>query len=189
MENKARHYARAHKTCALEIKSIAADGTFAGYASVFNVVDSQRDVVRPGAFRASLKSRTQPVRLLWQHRWEHPIGVIDALFEDGNGLYIKAHLLLEVAQAREAYALMKAGVVKGLSIGYSVKSSRRDPETGVRQLMAVELWEISLVTMPANEAAQVTVVKSVESQAEKAAFAQALLRAENAYRHMLTSLR
>jgi HK97 family phage prohead protease len=189
MENKAYHEVRARKTCVLEIKSINADGAFAGYASVFDVVDSQRDVVRPGAFRASLKTRTQPVRLLWQHQWEQPIGVIDALFEDKNGLYMKAHLLLDVAQAREAYALMKAGVVKGLSIGYTVKQAKRDPDTGVRQLLAVEVWEISLVTLPANEAAQVTVVKAVDSDANMAAFAHAFRRAERAYQSMLRGMR
>ena len=56
---------------------------------------------------------------------------------------------------------MKAGVVRGLSIGYSVKRSRRNPDSGVRELLDLNLWEISLVTMPANEAAQVTVVKSM----------------------------
>lgn len=177
MQNKASHQTRAHKTCSLEIKSISSDGTFAGYASVFGVVDSQHDVVRPGAFRASLKSRTQPVRLLWQHQWDQPIGIIESLFEDANGLYIKARLLLDVAQAREAYALMKAGVVRGLSIGYSVKTAKRNPDTGVRELLAVDLWEISLVTLPANEAAQVTVVKSSSLDEGAAPLFQAIDRA------------
>lgn len=159
MENKMNHRVRNQKSYGFEVKSIAADGTFAGYASVFGVVDSQRDVVLPGAFAASLKSRKQPVQLLWQHQWESPIGSITKLFEDARGLYVQGKLLMEVAQAREAYALLKEGILRGLSIGYSVKRSKRDPETGVRQLLQVELWEISLVTLPANDAAQVTVVK------------------------------
>ena len=146
MQNKASHQTRAHKTCALEIKSISADGTFAGYASVFNLVDSQHDVVRPGAFRTSLKSRTQ---------------------------------------TREAYALMKAGVVRGLSIGYSVKSAKRNPDTGVRELLAVDLWEISLVTLPANEAAQVTVVKSSAVDSQVAPLFQAMDRAGMALMDLL----
>ena len=185
MQNKASHQTRAHKTCALEIKSISADGTFAGYASVFNLVDSQHDVVRPGAFRTSLKSRTQTVRLLWQHQWDQPIGMIESLFEDANGLYMKARLLLDVAQAREAYALMKAGVVRGLSIGYSVKSAKRNPDTGVRELLAVDLWEISLVTLPANEAAQVTVVKSSAVDSQVAPLFQAMDRAGMALMDLL----
>lgn len=160
MQNKANQQARAQLPCAFEIKSIHADGTFEGYASVFNIIDSQRDRVHAGAFKASLKGREKPVQLLWQHQWEKPIGVIAALFEDARGLYMKGKLLLDVAQAREAYSLMKAGVVRGLSIGYSVKRSRRNPDSGIRELLELNLWEISLVTLPANEAAQVTVVKS-----------------------------
>ncbi|MES2983918.1 MAG: HK97 family phage prohead protease [Pseudomonadota bacterium] len=162
MENKAYHAGRETVSCAFEVKSLAQDGTFEGYASVFNVVDSQRDVVQPGAFRASLKTRNQPVQLLWQHQWESPIGVIETLFENTRGLYVKGKLLMEVARAREAYALLKSGVIRGLSIGYSVKRAKRNIDTGVRALLEVELWEISLVTMPANEAALVTVVKSAE---------------------------
>jgi uncharacterized protein len=176
--NKAAHKSRAQSTYNFEIKSLSADGTFAGYASVFNVVDSQQDVVLPGAFKSSLKARTQPVQLLWQHQWEHPIGVVESIFEDGRGLFIKGKLLMEVTQAREAHALLKAGVIRGLSIGYSVKRSERDPYTGVRRLQEVELWEVSIVTLPANEAAQVTVVKSADT--EMAALVRAMEQATRA---------
>ena len=113
MENKANHRARGRMPCAFEMKSLNADGTFEGYASVFNNIDSQRDRVHAGAFKASIHERDKPVQLLWQHQWEKPIGVITALFEDARGLYMKGKLLLEVEQAREAYALLKAGVVRG----------------------------------------------------------------------------
>jgi HK97 family phage prohead protease len=160
MENKANHRLRNQLPCRFEIKSIGVDGAFEGYASVFNNIDSQNDRVHPGAFKTSIKSRDKPVQLLWQHQWQSPIGTIISLFEDAHGLYVKGKLLLDVAQAKEAYTLMKAGVVRGLSIGYSVKRSRRNPDSGVRELLDLNLWEISLVTLPANEAAQVTVVKS-----------------------------
>ena len=111
--------------------------------------------------------------------------MIESLFEDANGLYMKARLLLDVAQAREAYALMKAGVVRGLSIGYSVKSAKRNPDTGVRELLAVDLWEISLVTLPANEAAQVTVVKSSAVDSQVAPLFQAMDRAGMALMDLL----
>ena len=176
MENKMHHQRHRQLPCGFEIKSIRADGTFEGYASVFNIIDSQRDRVHPGAFKASIKGREKPVPLLWQHQWEKPIGVITALFEDGRGLYMKGKLLLDVAQAREAYALLKEGVVRGLSIGYSVKRSRRSVDTGVRELLDLSLWEISLVTQPANEAAQVTVVKSRITH-DMEALAQAIDRA------------
>ncbi len=176
MENKANHKQHHQLPCRFEIKSIAPDGTFEGYASVFNLIDSHNDRVHPGAFKTSIKSRDKPVQLLWQHQWQSPVGVITSLYEDARGLYMKGKLLLDVAQAKEAYVLMKSGVVRGLSIGYSVKRSRRNPDSGVRELLDLNLWEISLVTMPANEAAQVTVVKS-RFISELTALARAIDRA------------
>lgn len=179
--NKAAHGARAKSTYMFEVKSLASDGTFAGYASVFDVVDSQRDAVIRGAFKASLEARTQALQLLWQHQWESPIGSVESIFEDARGLYIKGKLLMEVAQAREAHALLKAGVIRGLSIGYSVKRAERDPHTGVRLLKEVDLWEVSIVTLPANEAAQVTVVKSAHT--DFAAFVAAMEYAHRALKN------
>jgi uncharacterized protein len=150
----------------LALKTITEQGAFSGYASVFNVIDSQRDEVHPGAFRDTLKARDVPVKLLWQHHMDAPIGVITALYEDVRGLYIEGQLLLEVAQARDAYALLKAGAVTGLSIGYAPRRYTRDPHTGVRKLQAIDLVEVSLVTLPANAQAQVTVVKQLSGYAE-----------------------
>lgn len=153
---------RKNYASALEIKSIDSTGRFAGYASVFDVVDNQRDVMQRGAFSKTLARGVANVKLLWQHQQSEPIGVFDKMFEDVHGLYVEGRLLLEVARAREAYALLKAGVLTGLSIGYSPVRYRIDDETGVRQLAEVDLWEVSLVTFPANAAANVTVVKSAD---------------------------
>lgn len=150
---------RKHFDCALEIKTLDGEGVFAGYASVFGVVDSQQDIILPGAFRATLTGRTSDIKLLWQHDMREPIGIVEELLEDANGLYVKGRLLLEVTRAREAYTLLKQGVVSGLSIGYSPTRWKRDEKSGIRRLEALDLWEISLVTFPANEAARVTVVK------------------------------
>ncbi len=144
----------------LEIKQMQDNGVFAGYASVFDIVDSQRDIICHGAFAHTLISENHQVKLLWHHAMDEPIGVIEALYEDRHGLYIKGRLLMDVARAREAYSLLKANVVTGLSIGYSPRRYRTDPDTGIRHIQAVDLWEVSLVTFPANQAAQVTVVKS-----------------------------
>lgn len=143
----------------LDLKSLDDSGVFAGYASVFDVVDSQADVMMRGAFTDSLQADDRDVKLLWQHAMDEPIGVIEQLREDRHGLYIKGRLLMDVARAREAYSLLKQQVVKGLSIGYSPKRYRVDDNTGIRYVSQVDLWEVSLVTFPANEAAQVTVVK------------------------------
>lgn len=143
----------------LEIKSIDESGRFAGYASVFDVVDQQRDVVQKGAFVQSLRNRVSEIKLLWQHDMAQPIGYFTEIFEDAYGLYVEGQLLLNVEKAREAFTLLKQGVVKGLSIGYAPIHYRMNPDDGVRELSQVELYEISLVTFPANAVAEVSVVK------------------------------
>jgi HK97 family phage prohead protease len=155
---------REHKNynVALELKSIDANGRFAGYASVFNVIDNQHDVMQRGAFSKTLSRGVTNIKLLWQHQQDEPIGIFDRIFEDAHGLYVEGRLLLDVARAKEAYALLKAGALTGLSIGYSPSRYHIDADTGVRKLLEVDLWEVSLVTFPANEAANVTVVKSSE---------------------------
>lgn len=144
----------------LQLKSIDSQGRFAGYASVFDVTDNQRDRVQRGAFRESIKGRAAEIKLLWQHDPAEPIGYFTQLFEDAHGLYVEGVLLLGVARAKEAYALLQSGVLSGLSIGYSPLRYSTDAKSGVRLLHKVALWEISLVTFPANEASRVSVVKS-----------------------------
>lgn len=141
------------------VKSLADVGRFAGYASVFGVVDGDRDIVQRGAFEGALHARKGNIKLLWQHQPDQPIGLIERIFEDARGLYVEGQLALNIARGREAYHLLKSGSVTGLSIGYIPVRFRRDPVTGIRTLEAVDLLEISLVTFPANAAAQVTVVK------------------------------
>lgn len=150
---------RKHMAFGLQLKSLDEQGRFAGYASIFDVVDNQRDIMLRGAFSQTLRTRKTDIKLLWQHQQSEPIGIIEQAFEDDYGLYIQGRLLLDVQKASEAMALLKAGAVKGLSIGYSPIRYTVEPDTGIRLLAEVDLWEVSLVTFPANEAAQVTVVK------------------------------
>ena len=157
MDNEQKHF-----TCALELKSISEEGRFAGYASVFDVIDNQQDVILPGAFAKSLQGRENKIKLLWQHQMDEPIGVFDRIFEDAKGLYVEGRLLLNVRRAQEAYDLIKSGALEGMSIGYRPVDYDFDSETGVRQIKEVALYEISLVTFPANAAAGITVVKSGE---------------------------
>jgi len=146
----------------LELKSLEDGGYFSGYASVFNVEDNHNDIILPGAFGRSLshKHAGRDIKLLWQHRNDEPIGLITKLVEDSHGLYVEAKLLLDVARGREAYSLLKTGAMKGLSIGFIVKKYERDAKTGSRVIYEADLWEISLVTFPANEKAQVISLKS-----------------------------
>lgn len=142
-----------------ELKRFDQSGRFAGYASIFGVVDNQNDVIEAGAFSETLKGRVHEIRLLWQHKQEEPIGHFRVIFEDKRGLYVEGQLQLEVKRAREALALMQTKALSGLSIGYSPTRYSIDAATGIRYLQEVQLWEISLVTFPANEGANITVVK------------------------------
>jgi uncharacterized protein len=153
-----------HKQIAFKAEKVGDDGTFSGYGSVFGNVDSYKEIVAPGAFAKSLDtlaSAGDPLPVLWQHDPEKPIGGYTKLAEDKHGLQVEGFLLKDdVAQAREAYALMKARVVKGLSIGYYVRGDSYDEKTGVRTLNELDLREISVVTFPANELAQVENIKT-----------------------------
>lgn len=147
----------------LSVKAVGDDGTFSGYGSVFGVVDSYKEIVAPSAFDeslAELKAKGRPVPVLWMHRADSPIGIWEDLHEDDHGLHGSGKLLInDVAQAREAHALMKARAVSGLSIGYWVRESTYDEKTGIRTLTKLDLVEISLVTFPANDEARVEAVK------------------------------
>ncbi len=144
----------------LQLNSVAANGYITGYASVFDNVDRQRDVILAGAFNNAV-AEPKNVKLLWQHDVTQPIGRIEYLEEDNHGLYVEARLLLDVQKAKEAYALLSGGAIGGLSIGYNVNDSVLDYDTGIRLIRSVELYEISLVTFPANEMACVEKVKSL----------------------------
>lgn len=147
----------------LNIKAVRDDGFFHGYASVFGVVDSYNEIVAPGAFIDSLadrKAKGRRLPILWQHRTDMPIGYYEVVREDEKGLYVEGYLLVkDVALAREAFALMKSGVVTGLSIGYWVRESSYDEKTGVRTLTKLDLEEVSVVTMPANDEARIDAIK------------------------------
>ena len=121
-----------------------------GYASLFGLRDQGGDVVEKGAYAASLARMAKAgarVKMLWQHDPAQPIGIWDEVREDGQGLWVKGRLLTEVEKGREAAALLEAGAIDGLSIGYRTVKADRDGK-GRRLLRELELWEVSLVTFP-----------------------------------------
>lgn len=136
------------------------DGVFEGYASLFEREDLGRDVVVRGAFTASLARRgARGVKMLFQHDPNQPIGVWLDLREDARGLFVRGRLLSEIERGREILALMRAGVLDGLSIGFKTVRAKQDRVRGTRRLEAVDLWEISIVTFPMLEAARIGSVK------------------------------
>lgn len=163
------------------ISSVAEDGLFEGYASLFGVADLGRDVVEKGAFRRSLAVRgPRAIRMLWQHDPAEPVGRWLSLVEDERGLKARGRLNLSVARARELHALMREGALDGLSIGYRIVRSRAGA-AGLRRLVELDLWEISLVTFPMLPGARVESVKRAASPAPLAWKAEALRLAAAAH--------
>jgi len=155
----------------LEVKALGDAGEIEGYGSIFGNVDSYGEMVMPGAFSPSLveaRRKGRSVKMLWQHNPDQPIGVWDDLAEDSKGLYVKGRLLIEdSAQAKEAYGLVKAGAMDGLSIGYRLlESEQHSDKPNVLTLTKVDLREVSLVTFAANERARVENVKHILAAGE-----------------------
>lgn len=141
----------------MEIKGITAEGTFEGILSPYGNVDGGGDVVEPGAYTKTIKEHAGEVPMLWQHHSDEPIGML-ALEDTPAGLMVKGSLLMELPEATKAYLLIKAGIVKGLSIGFeTIKKTLKD---GVRHLQEIKLYEGSIVTFPMNEMALITSVKT-----------------------------
>ncbi len=138
-------------------------GVFEGLASTFGNRDMVGDLVEPGAFANAL-AQPKAIKMLWQHDARAPIGVWESVRETAAGLEVKGRLVLEVQQARETLALLKAGAVDALSIGFSVQhgGAEFDRERSLRRIKAVDLWEISVVTFPANPKARVARIKALD---------------------------
>lgn len=145
----------------IEVKADSS-GRISGYGAVFGNVDSYKERVLPGAFTKSLadhKARGARIKMLWQHRPDVPIGSWDRAAEDQKGLFVEGQLNLKTAAGKDAYEHILAGDIDGLSIGYQEKQVEQNSD-GVRDLVELDVYEVSPVTFPANRAAGVTAVKS-----------------------------
>lgn len=157
------------KDFALEVKAVAEDGTFEGYASTFNgPPDSYGDIVMPGAFAETLvkhrREGTMPL-MLWNHKAsELPIGNWVEFAEDGKGLWAKGQADLDDPVGIRVHRALKRKALRGLSIGYEVGASEPDKKRpGVRFLKTIDLWEVSPVNFPADRRANVTDVKALDA--------------------------
>lgn len=170
----------------MEIKEISADGSFTGMLSVYNVVDLGKDLVEPGAFTKTIKDHGNEVPMLWQHKSDVPIGTLT--LEDGpDALHVKGQLLMELPEAKKAYLLIKARIVRGLSIGFDTVKEVLDG--GIRRLKELRLYEGSIVTFPMNEAAQITSVKHRAERKEDFSTELAELQLQDAGYQMWCALR
>lgn len=148
------------KALSLELKANDA-GVIEGYGSVFGGLDSYGDTIEPGAFTKSLGKRKP--KMLWQHRVDQPIGVWDEVTEDAKGLRVKGRLA-DTEQAREARSLIEIGALDGLSIGF--RTIADEMRGNNRILKEIDLWEISMVTIPADSAAMITGIKGLSTERE-----------------------
>ncbi|XVN43256.1 MAG: HK97 family phage prohead protease [Candidatus Rickettsia vulgarisii] len=119
MNTKELHYSQVKQN--LTIKSNSENGTYIfGYASVYNIVDQQNDLI--GAFASTLTTSPK-IKLLWQHDSLKPIGIIKSLTEDDYGLKVEAVINNKTATGQEVIELIRQGAVDGLSIGFNIKLS------------------------------------------------------------------
>jgi HK97 family phage prohead protease len=124
---------------------------FAGYAAVFDRPDRGGDIVRKGAFARALKAAGE-VPLLWQHKAGAVVGRIERLSEDERGLRVIATL-----RDGRAARLLESGQVDGLSFGYRVREAKG--AGGLRELVELDLIEVSLVANPMQPGARVHAVE------------------------------
>jgi HK97 family phage prohead protease len=153
-----------------EVKSIEDQDkffVFAGYASTFGNIDRCDDIIEKGSFKAcleKLKAKDSKLALLWQHDTDMPIGIFETLIEDSKGLFVEAKMPKnDTFVAGRVIPQMEVGSVRKMSIGFSIKQWEIKDIDGdrIRCIKKVNLWEISLVTIPANDKADVTEMKKV----------------------------
>ena len=125
---------------------------FAGYAALFNRPDRGGDVIRKGAFTKALE-RAGEVPLLWQHKAGAVVGRIEHLSEDKRGLRVIAALGDE-----RAARLLGSRKIDGLSFGYRVREAKSS--AGLRELIELDLVEVSLVANPMQPKARVHAVEA-----------------------------
>ena len=137
-----------------------------GYAAVFGEVDLAGDVIRRGAFARALEktrklipTRHGYVKMLYQHAADRPVGRWLEMKEDARGLYVKGEVFTGTSDGRNLFHLLRGGALDGLSIGFKPVRARRS-RGGRRELLDIDLWEISLVTFPMAAGARLTRVRT-----------------------------
>lgn len=147
------------KMCvSLDVKSLK-ERELEGLGAVFRNRDLGGDIIAPGAFSKTLKAPTQKVRpMLWMHKPDQVIGRWDSMKESDEGLVVKG-ILADTDLGNEIHTLLKMEAVRGLSIGYEVNDYSYD-KSGARILKEIDLWEVSVVSMPMNPLATIQHVKS-----------------------------
>lgn len=155
----------------LEYKLDKAGRTFEGYASTFGNIDSDNDIIMPGAFSKTIKEAfpANKIKVLWNHDWNQVIGKPSDMAEDSKGLHVRAQVS-NTQKGNDILELMADGVIDRMSIGFWVPQGKKSVnKKGNTEIFEAALMEFSPVTFPANEQAAITSVsKSMRDMLEYA---------------------
>lgn len=171
-----------------EIKQI--DDNFVhleGLASTFGNLDRDGDIIIEGAFKKTLANPDIKLKLLNQHKFDEPLGTIDKAIETSEGLFIMARMPKANSKVRDIIPLLEMGALSDFSIGFQVVDADISPD-GNRLIKEINLFEVSIVTMPANPKAKITSVKDVEGIKTKREFEQILMDTKHFTRKACTAL-
>jgi hypothetical protein len=155
-----------------ELKFAGKQGEFSGYGAYYGNKDAHGDVIAAGSSSNSLeewKERGKWPPMLLQHGGFGigaddmlPIGEWTHMEENNRGLKVDGRLFaMNTERGQYVYEGLKSGVLDGLSIGFRVRAEEVGEKPGERIIKDIDLWEVSVVTFPANTRARVTTVKSL----------------------------
>ena len=153
----------------------ADNGSIEGYFSTYDKTpDSYGDIIEPGAFTETIKAREEtghPFPLCFNHDFSAVIGAVDSVKDTEKGPFISAHFL-DTQLAQDVRKMLQSGAIYQFSFAYDIKGRRNPTEEeekeGVMNVLTdLEVFEISVVTVPANQNAVATEVKSVEPETKQ----------------------
>lgn len=165
-----------HKYKSFELKAKEDNaGMIAGFFSTYDETpDSYGDIIKPGAFTETIAKRKEsghPFPLCFNHDFSAIIGAVDVIEDTEKGPYIEAHFL-ETEQAQDVRKMLQSGAIYQFSFAYDVlgadKPTDEQKEKGITNVLTkLEVFEISVVTVPANQNAVATEVKSIEPETKQ----------------------
>lgn len=164
----------AHLYKSFEMKA-ADNGSIDGYFSTYDKTpDSYGDIIEPGAFTETIKKREEsghPFPLCFNHDFSAIIGAVESVKDTEKGPFIKANFL-DTQLAQDVRKMLQSGAIYQFSFAYDVLGARKptaeeEKEGIVNVLTELEVFEISVVTVPANQNAVATEVKSVEPETKQ----------------------
>lgn len=150
-----------------ELKADEVGGVSGFFSTYDKTPDSYGDIIEPGAFTETLKKREEsghPFPLCFNHDFNAVIGAVDKVEDTEKGPYIEAHFL-DTDLAKDVRKMLQSGAIYQFSFAYDVlgwrEPNEEEKKAGVTNVLTkVEVFEVSIVTVPANLNAVVTDVKS-----------------------------